>query len=160
MIRLPRRVLMWGGAAAVASAGFAFMASNSVAQSSAGEGSNTVTGYSASDIQYSVEEGWGQAAPTESVSTVKFLLVSAADAAPANGAPAQLVANLQINGVYPASPNLTCTGGTWTIGTAGDYAVANHYATVGQGWKSVTCNVVGGATPVAGVTGLDVEANQ
>lgn len=50
---LPRRLVLWGGAAVVASAGFAFMASNTVGQSFAGEGANQVSGYSVSDIVYS-----------------------------------------------------------------------------------------------------------
>ena len=56
---LPRRLLMWGGAAVVASAGFAFMASNTVGQSFAGEGANNVSGYAVSDIVYSGVSGSG-----------------------------------------------------------------------------------------------------
>jgi hypothetical protein len=52
MKKLPRRLLMWGGAAAIATAGFAYMASNSVAASSAGEGVGPVTGYQVSNTTY------------------------------------------------------------------------------------------------------------
>ena len=53
MIRLPRRLAIWGGAAAVAVGGFAFMASNSVGASYAGEGSQAVSGYTVYDVTYS-----------------------------------------------------------------------------------------------------------
>lgn len=43
---------MWGGAAAIATAGFAYMASNTVAASSAGEGVGAVTGYQVGNITY------------------------------------------------------------------------------------------------------------
>lgn len=56
---LSRRLFMWGGAAVVASAGFAFMASNTVGQSYAGEGANQVSGYTVSNIEYSGVVGSG-----------------------------------------------------------------------------------------------------
>ena len=49
---VPRRLFLWGGAAAIASAGFAFMAANTVDASSAGEGTGTVSGYTVSGISY------------------------------------------------------------------------------------------------------------
>ena len=53
MIRLPRKLFVWGGAAVIAASGFAFMASNSVGASYAGEGSNSVSGYTVSHVVYS-----------------------------------------------------------------------------------------------------------
>lgn len=53
MAIVPRRLFMWGGAVAVAASGFAYMASNSVASSNAGEGSQQVSGYTVSNISYS-----------------------------------------------------------------------------------------------------------
>ncbi|MGB9112458.1 MAG: hypothetical protein WCF24_07005 [Acidimicrobiales bacterium] len=52
MRKLPRRLLMWGGAAAIATAGFAYMATNTVSASSAGEGYGPVTGYVTSNTTY------------------------------------------------------------------------------------------------------------
>jgi hypothetical protein len=52
MRRLSRRLALWGGAAAIAGGGFAFMANNAVATSSAGEGVGAVTGYTVSAITY------------------------------------------------------------------------------------------------------------
>ena len=50
---LPRRLLLFGGAAALAAGGFAFMASNTVGQSYSGEGSAAVSGYNVYDVVYS-----------------------------------------------------------------------------------------------------------
>ena len=52
MRRLPRRLALWGGAAAIASGGFAFMANNVVSATSAGEGANNVSGYTAYTTTY------------------------------------------------------------------------------------------------------------
>lgn len=57
MKRLPRRLALWGGAAAVAAGGFAFMASNTVSASGAGEGQGTVSGYTVSHIHYTTALG-------------------------------------------------------------------------------------------------------
>lgn len=54
MGRLTRRIALWGGAAAVASGGFAFMASNSVAASKAGTGAGVVSGYNVSTVHYAL----------------------------------------------------------------------------------------------------------
>jgi hypothetical protein len=50
---------MWGGAAAIASAGFAYMATNTVSASSAGEGYGAVTGYITSNTTYDTTCGLG-----------------------------------------------------------------------------------------------------
>lgn len=157
MMILPRRLLFMGGAAVVAAGGFAFMASNATPASSAGEGANAVSGYTVNHIQYSAEQGWSNPLPNYSVSTVKFILTSDQAAAPANAQPAQVEAALETTG--GTWQNLTCTIASWQIGTTGDYAVANGWATAGQGWGSLICNV---PTPpmVSTVIGLDVEANQ
>ena len=49
---LPRRLLVLGGAVAIAAGGFAYMASNAVGASNAGQGTGTVSGYSVTDITY------------------------------------------------------------------------------------------------------------
>jgi len=154
---LPRRLLFLGGAAAVAAGGFAFMASNATPASSAGEGANAVSGYTVNHIQYSAEQGWDNPMPNYSVSTVKFILTSDQSTAPANAEPAQVEAALEITG--GTWQNLSCTVASWQVGTSGDYAVSNGWATVGQGWGSLICNDAS-APMVSTVIGLDVEANQ
>ena len=59
----PRRLFILGGALAIAAGGFAFMASNTVGQSNAGEGSASVSGYNVYNITYSgiTTTGGGQA---------------------------------------------------------------------------------------------------
>lgn len=52
MSRLSRRLAVWGGAAAIAGGGFAFMANNTVAASNAGEGIGAISGYTVSGITY------------------------------------------------------------------------------------------------------------
>jgi len=145
MIRAPRRLLMWVGAAVLAAGGFAFMASNSVAASSAGQGQAPVTGYTVSNVSYSAEQGWGQANPTFSVSTVKFIITANSTVAPANNEPAQVEVTLLGTGATPLASPGTVT--SWTIDPT------TH---VGSG--AVVANVP--ATPVSQITGLDVEANQ
>ncbi|HEY6538131.1 MAG TPA: hypothetical protein VI138_03715 [Candidatus Dormibacteraeota bacterium] len=149
-MRIPfgRLAIAGGGAVILATAGFAYMASNSVPVSSAGEASAAVTGYAATDIQYSAEQGWGQPAPLYSVSTVKFILTSDANSAPGNGQPAQVEAALEnTSGTWV---NFSCSVSTpWTIGVSG------------QGSAGVVCNEsTGGPVLVASLGGLDVEANQ
>jgi hypothetical protein len=150
-MRIPflKLLLVGGGAVVLATAGFAYMASNTVAASSAGEASATVTGYTVSNIQYSAEQGWGQPAPSYSVSTVKFILTSAANSAPGNAQPAQVQASLE--NVSSAWVNFSCSiaPSSWTIGSSG------------QGSGSVICNEsTGGPVLVSSLSGLDVEANQ
>ncbi len=55
MFSVSRRVALWGGAAAIAAGGFAFMASNTVAGSSAGSGQGSVSGYHVSAISYAAD---------------------------------------------------------------------------------------------------------
>jgi hypothetical protein len=50
----PRRIVMLGGALAIAGGGFAFMASNTVAASNAGVGSGAISGYSVTNISYAL----------------------------------------------------------------------------------------------------------
>ncbi len=51
---LPRRLLFLGGAAAIAAGGFAYMASNSVAQTNAGVGQGQISGYTVSGVTYNL----------------------------------------------------------------------------------------------------------
>lgn len=56
---LPRRLLVLGGAVAIAACGFAYMASNTVDASSAGEGAAAVSGYHVYNIEYAGVQGVG-----------------------------------------------------------------------------------------------------
>lgn len=78
MNRLPRRLLIWGGAAVAASAGFAFMAGNTVNASSAGDGAGVVTGYTVSHVQYLPAQynPDGSNQPTDLLGAVSFTLTS------------------------------------------------------------------------------------
>lgn len=143
MNRTVRKLAVPGVGVVLATAGFAFMASNTVAQSSAGQGQATVSGYTVSGINYSAEQGWGKSTPTYSVSTVKFILTSVATSAPANGMPAQI--NAAAMGTSAVTSN--CTATNWTINGSG------------QGTSPVVCNFPSPPN-VADVTGIDVEANQ
>lgn len=113
---LPRRLLLIGGALAVASAGFAYMANNLVNASSLGDGQGNVTGYTVSNISYpgviqykdyfNCQTGGSQTGDTATggssacdyyngittsfVTNVTFTLTSAATTAPANGKPSQV----------------------------------------------------------------------
>jgi hypothetical protein len=140
--------MVGGGAVVLATAGFAYMASNTVPASSAGEASAVVTGYTVSGITYSAEQGWGQPAPDYSVSTVKFIITSDATTAPGNGQPAQIEAAILVSGTWQNLDACTSSSGAWQINGSG------------QGWQGEVCNVAGGAVLVESITGLDVEANQ
>jgi hypothetical protein len=50
----PRRLLMLGGAVVFAGAGFAFMAGNTVSATTAGVGVGAISGYTVSNINYSI----------------------------------------------------------------------------------------------------------
>ena len=79
MSMLSRRLLMWGGAAAVASAGFAFMASNSLAVSGAGENYQAIAGYTVSNITWNGGSGSGCGGDNGCyLSTVTFNIASKA----------------------------------------------------------------------------------
>lgn len=170
MFRLPRRFLMWGGAAVVAASGFAFMASNSVMASSAGDGSGTVTGYTAQNISYTVSKG-----PNARISGVSFTLVANSNDASALTKPSTVSVYFTQNGspvsslLYAGTPP---AGGLWPYtgdgNVGGDHVINactitswNQFTGLGH----VTCTglLMGpgyqGPT-VGGFNGLDVEANQ
>lgn len=151
MPKLPRRLAMWGGAAIVASTGFAFMASNAVDASSAGEGANAVTGYTASNISYSNASCSGNSGNLTQVciNGVSFTLTSNATSAPANGQPKDVNVIYQdgtddLN--YSSVHAHTCSISGW--GTTG----------TGAGAGTVTCTT--GNIGSASLTNLNIEANQ
>ena len=144
MIRLPRRLALWGGAAAVAAGGFAFMAQNVVGVSSAGEGVGAVTGYTVTHQTYGFTNT-GQA----ELHSVTFTLTSMSTTSNANGQPANVQAYPQgPTGSRPWGKSLDCSlTGSWT--TSG-----------GQGTGKYTCIFAPNVTPIATYRSLDVEANQ
>jgi hypothetical protein len=157
MRRLPRRLALWGGAAAIAAGGFAFMASNSVAGSSLGEGAGTVTGYKVTNIQYTTETafhltfGGSTGHPPYYVTNISFTLTSDAATAPANAEPTSLnVTEISANGE-------DWSGGLWNAACK----IVSWTTSGGAGTGSVTC-----ATdphhegPVSTITSIDVEAHQ
>ena len=154
MRRLPRRLLLWGGAAAVASGGFAFMASNNVLVSSAGEGTNTVSGYQVSQQTYTIDQNkMGGNAENAAVYGVTFTLTSLATTTNANGKPKQVWAYLEhgTGSVYVGhnygNTGVGCTlVGTWT-------KPANA-----AGHGQYHCRLT--TSPVVTMGKLDIEASQ
>ena len=142
-----RLVIPVGMAAAISTAGFAFMASNTVAPSSAGEGAAAVTGYTASDISYSTVQCPPQpAASTQTcINGVSFTLTSNATSAPANAQPKDVVVT------YKSGNNDL----NWSSVHAGTCHIAG-WASPGTG--TVTCTT--GQIGVASLSNLDIEANQ
>ena len=147
---IKRLVIPVGMAAAFGTAGFAFMASNTAPLTSAGEGANTVSGYTVSNVTYQTQQGWGYALPQYSVGSVKFILTTDATDAPANAKPANVNAAL----LGTAATKSECSVSGWTINTAG------------QGSGFVTCSFgtsdkqSSDPALVSAVKGLDVTANQ
>lgn len=85
MRRIPRKLAMWGGAAALAGAGFAFMASNTFTNHpSAGVGTTSISGYTVSST---VLTGCGSTDSTnpEDICYVHFRLMPQATTAPTAG---------------------------------------------------------------------------
>lgn len=172
MAILPRRLLALGGAMALAGAGFAYMDTNAVSASSAGEGAAAVTGYTVSNIQWTADNasdiGDGPM-PYESAADVvpyymtglEFTLTSKATSAPANGQPASLNVALQtdINGTIGYTQIASSkTGGYHTCSISGWVTNGN-----GQGTGTVKCGLIIRADqipPIADVIGIDVEAHQ
>ena len=147
---IKRLAIPAGMAAALGTAGFAFMASNTAPVTSAGEGANGVSGYTVSNVSYQTQQGWGHALPSFSVGSVKFVLTSNATDAPANAKPANVNAAL----LGTSASKSECTISSWTIVGSG------------HGTGPVTCsygtsdNQSSAPALEQDVTGLDVTANQ
>lgn len=160
MTRLPRRLLLWGGAAAVAAGGFAFMAQNSVANSSAGEGTGTVTGYNVTAISYTVDNHFYASTDTFSGKTgpfyaaytgVSFTLTAQTEGSAAGGQPTNVdVYPVSTDGNHYWGHDNGCTVTSWTAGT-------DSPLTAGTG--SVSCNLAP-SVPAAELGSIAVEANQ
>jgi hypothetical protein len=141
-MRIPslRLLLGVGGAVIIATAGFAYMANNTINASSAGEGIGAVYGYTVSGTTYTTTAG-----QPESITGATFTLTSGAP----TGSPASETAPIKVDAFLTA-------GSLGTVDT-GVCAVTGWNSVSGAG--SVTCTFPG-AAQLWEVTGLDVEANQ
>ena len=168
---LPRRLLLLGGALAIAAGGSAYMASNDVGPTSAGEGNGPVTGYTVSNIDYNNYSGSGcGGADGCYVSSVRFLLVSDSASKPADLAPTFVrAALLNANGTDIGDADGTCALaaplGTWQVNEAStEYVgVDQTPVSVGQGYGTYSCPIQP-TSPYSNnanaVAGLDVTATQ
>lgn len=156
MRRLPRRLALWGGAAAIAGGGFAFMASNNVFASSAGDGAGPVTGYNVSNQTYTTYVALSTPSNTTTavtyIKSVTFTLTSQAKTSNADGPP-----KIQNMNVYPLNYN---TGTQWGHQT-GYCSITTPWAlhVTGSGYGTFTCTF-NPKPPVHTVHRLDVEATQ
>lgn len=165
MRRLPRRLVLWGGAAAIASGGFAFMASNAIAGSSLGDGAGTVSGYTVSNIHWTTKtclSGANCTTGARVIYAVNFTLTSAATTAPANEQPPN--ANFTVfttnNAGVQNSPGVTCSTQGWTPGATQSGHGYGTYTCVwftNQNWYSTSGYT---SPPVSTVDHLDVEVHQ
>ena len=153
MLRLPRRLLIWGGAAVVALAGFAFMASNTIDASYAGEGSQTVSGYHVYDITYSGVSGSGGG----QAGTMVYLTTPEPDSM--NGIQEQ-------DGVSTVSFKVSPDNALWTAvqlyGSNKDVIGGGGATNCSEANGTWTCNVTnvtdGGPVPAESIAYIDVEA--
>jgi hypothetical protein len=158
MLKLPRKLLLWGGAAVVIAAGSAFMSSNTVSASSAGEGTGPVTGYTVTGITY------GPACPSSPVCVnevyytdgffsaatgVEFTLTSVATTKPGNEQPVHIqVYPLNLSDSLEWGHALSCAlVGSWSAPVSG----------AGSGTYACQFDPV---VPIAQIGDLAVEANQ
>src|SRR5688572_14974 len=89
---------------------YAFTASNSVAATNAGQGSETISGYTISTVRYTLDTSGA----TANVSGVSF---SIAPTAGTGDAPSTVKARLTPTGTYQTCTNTTAT--TWTCSFTG-----------------------------------------
>jgi len=161
MRKIPRRLLVFIGAIAIAGGGMAFMAANSVAASNAGEGSAAVIGYNVSNISYGtactvypIGDPYAGTTPcldqdyyTDSTNAaaegVEFTLTVLAGGVTSQ--PTNVIAYPEASdGSHPWGHSDNChLSGTWNAGT---------------GTGSYTCQF-DPEVPVSSLSYLDVEAN-
>ena len=155
MIRRHRRLALWGGAAAIAAGGFAFMASNAVGASSAGSGQGAVSGYAVSTISYQAD------ARTIACPTTGSGCVSATPATDSQTYLLSVSFTLTAQGTTKAQPGhvvaYPVTGATKTPwGHSYDCSVTNWNPGTGSGTATCTFDPV---PPEATVVALRVAAN-
>lgn len=157
-IPLLRLLLVGGGAVVLATAGFAYMASNTVASSYAGEGSGTVSGYNVSAIHYTTQDPpspLGQGFVT--ITAVTFILTEQAAPPPGQtGEPTNVDAFLMTGGGPGPNPGPGPAGSVASNGCS----LQGSWAPSGSGTYECTFPTSPHGTYVSQVNGLDVEANQ
>ena len=156
MLKLPRKLLLWGGAAVVVASGSAFMASNTVAQSSAGEGTGPVLGYTVSNISYGVPYGantnldnvYYTGHDYAAAKGVYFTLTSDASSSPADGQPVNVDAYPlnKAGNIHWGHDNGCSIQGTWTIN--GGVGSGNYFCAFSP------------EVPIGDIGSLAIEANQ
>jgi hypothetical protein len=133
-------LFLWGGAAAIASAGFAFMAANTVDASSAGEGTGTVSGYTVSGISYTpIDNVYYTGSYYAAAEGVTFTLTSAGTGSAATQPTNVDVYPLDLSGNREWGHDNGCSiVGSWTVTTTGtgtyhcDFAPEVPIAEIGQ----------------------------
>ncbi|MGC1184230.1 MAG: hypothetical protein WBA31_03640 [Candidatus Dormiibacterota bacterium] len=162
-MRIPslRLLLVAGGAVVIATAGFAYMASNTVGASSAGEGTGTVSGYTAGAPSYSIDYANPTGAPY-TISGVSFSLQANDVSDPsALAAPRTVIVNLDNGSGTSLFVAMLNPGPKGTYGSC-SFTGSGWNATTGTG--NVFCDLSWGSNnpePLVGsVDYIDVEASQ
>ncbi len=160
MSMLTRRLALWGGAAAIAAGGFAFMASGTTNASSASEAVGSVTGYTVSAIKYCNDYQncgtgtYGRNHPQSgnnmntSYTGVEFTVTSMATTSNANGQPSTVI-------VYPEKATGSIAWGSDVCAITGSWTIAG----TGHGSGTYKC-AFSPVVPSVTLGKLDVEANQ
>jgi hypothetical protein len=187
---LPRRLLVLGGAVAIAACGFAYMASNTVSASSAGEGAAAVSGYNVYNIEYAGVAGVGNPAynPTgngpSAVGTMVYLNAPTVGGLTEQDGVQYVAFQLTPDNAHWAAVQLYNAAGTVT-GGGGASSCSEHPtttstpgfydSTLGEGFFTSgvgiwICDVhatsadsqvtLGGAVAVSDISYIDVEAAQ
>ena len=155
MRRLSRRLALWGGAAAIAGGGFAFMASNTVHTSYVGDSAGVVSGYTVYTIGYSGVAAVGN--PGHNTGTMVYI-------GTVNG-------NMTIShqdGVTTVSFRLSPDNAHWaavqlynkTKAVIGGGGASNCSETLGSRvWTCVVTGPGGAAIPGYAIAYIDVEAS-
>lgn len=163
-MRIPfgRLILVAGGAIVLATAGFAYMASNTVASSNAGEGVGQVTGYTIGNITYDSSCPSFSFLPGSSCTVADFSFYLAPDSN-TDMAPKEVTVYLDGGfGDHLAELGNTASGddvnGSCTIGSETPDPSWFHSPT--GNYYPVSCQVTSRSPQVSLIDGLDVEANQ
>lgn len=154
MFRLPRRLALIGGAAAIGAGAFAFMAGNNVRPSNVGEGSAAVSGYTVYNIDYSGVPAVGN--PTGAVGTMQY-----------TGTPIDSNGISEQDGVTTVSFQLSPDNAHWAavqlygpgkgvIGGGGASNCTENLTT--HVWTCTVTNSSGGPVPASQIYWIDVEA--
>jgi hypothetical protein len=149
-MRIPfrRLLLVGGGAAVLATAGFAYMASNTVPITSAGQASAAVTGYTVTNVTYNGGSG-DNCGGTCYIGTVGFTLTADNANSQNNGKPVFVYVDVEgsNNGEIANADGCTVPAGTLVGAT-------------GQWTGNFTCTLNPNTATVAEVDFLDIAATQ